>query len=121
MNAQAVTVQPAAWRKLWHPVTKADLEKLVAVIKDKSLSLDKARARAKEMKARPPFSEAVMQVNPKIDRSQRRLQCSLSFREFFQHLAPGASPEKTDRPMIFGVPVPAKFESSPRTITPEAK
>lgn len=121
VNAQAVTVQPALWRKLWHPVTKADLEKLVAVIKDKTLSLDEARARAKEMKAGPPFSEAVIQVNPKIDRAQRRLQCSLSFRGFFQHLAPGASPEKTSSPKVFGVPVPAKFESSPRTITPEAK
>jgi hypothetical protein len=116
-----VTVQPETWRKLWNPVTRADLEKLVAIIKDKSLSLEEARARAKALKSRPAFSEAVIQVNPKIDRAQRRLQCSLSFRDFFEHLAPGSSAEKTDHPSVFGVPVPAKFQSTPRTIAPETK
>lgn len=121
VNAQAVTVQPAVWRRLWHPVTRADLDKLAAVIKDKSLSLEEARGRAKEMKSKPPFADAVIQVNPKIDQSQRRLQCSLSFRDFFQHLAPESSAEKNGQPTVLGIPVPSKFESSPRTISPEKK
>lgn len=117
-NVQAVTVTPDAWAKLWHPVTKAELEKLESIIKDKSLSLETARARAQEIKAQWPFTAAVIQVNPKIDASQRRLQCSLRFGDFFKHLAPTASPASQAKPQVFGVDLPAKFESSPRQFSP---
>jgi hypothetical protein len=117
-NVQAVTVTPELWAKLWRPVTKSDLERLIAVIKDKTLSLEEARARARSIKSKPPFTDAVIQVNPKIDASQRRLQCSLRFDDFFKHLAPAASPEPQARPKVFGVPVPTQFESAPRKMSP---
>ncbi|MBE7496544.1 MAG: hypothetical protein HS117_16500 [Verrucomicrobiaceae bacterium] len=113
-NVQAVRVDPTAWRKLWHPITRADLEKLETVIKDKSLSLEQARQSAQEIKSRPPFTLAVMQVNPKIDSSQRRLQCSLRFTDFFTHLAPQASTLPQKQPQIFGVDVPRGVPSAPR-------
>jgi hypothetical protein len=47
------------------------------------------RREALEVKSRPPFSEAVIQVNPKIDASQRRLQCSISYVRIFENLAEG--------------------------------
>lgn len=121
VNAQTVIVQPQVWRKLWQPITKADLDKLNAVVKDKSLSLEQARERAKAIKSRPPFTQAIMQVNPKIDKSQRRLQCSIRFDAFFTHLARNAPPEKTEVPKIFGVSVPRSFASEPRTIAPERR
>lgn len=117
-NVQTVTVTPDVWVRLWHPVTKTDLEKLDAVIKDKSLSLEAARARAQAIKSQPPFTAAVIQVNPKIDGSQRRLQCSLRFDDFFRHLAPAASSAPQSQPRVFGVPVPAQFESAPRKLSP---
>ena len=117
-NVQAVTVAPEVWKKLWFPVTQADLDKLNAVIKDKSLSLEAARKRAQEIKSQPPFSSAVIQVNPKIDASQRRLQCSLRFDDFFKHLAPAASSAPGPSPQVFGVHIPAQFESGPRKLTP---
>lgn len=119
VNVQAVEIRPEEWARLWSPITRADLDRLIAVIKDKSLTLDEARQRAKAMKSRPPFSEAVMQVNPKIDGSQRRLQCSLRFADFFDHLAPDAERGKQEQPKVFGVAVPRRFDSAPRTITPE--
>jgi len=115
-NVQAVRVEPEAWRKLWHPITRGDLEKLDKVIKDPSLSLEEARKAAQAMKGRVPFTKAVIQVNPKIDGSQRRLQCSLRFDDFFTHLAPAAPPEPEDQPKVFGVPVPKTFTSSPRDL-----
>ena len=115
-NVQTVTVTPEIWRKLWFPVTFEDLKKLDSIIKDKSLSLEEARSRAQAVKTTPPFTDAVIQVNPKIDSSQRRLQCSLRFDDFFQHLAPKASSEPQPRPQVFGVPVPAAFESAPRKL-----
>lgn len=117
-NVQAAKVKPQIWKQLWAPVTREDLEKLDAVIKDKTLSLEESRKRAREIKTRPPFTESVIQVNPKIDGSQRRLQCSLRFDDFFKHLAVEASPERTTRPQIFGVAVPAVFESAPRRLDP---
>ena len=44
VNAQTVKISPTKWAQLWHPVSRADLEKLDRVIKDKSLSLEAARA-----------------------------------------------------------------------------
>lgn len=117
-NVQTVTVTPDAWVRLWHPITRTDLEKLNAVIKDKALSLEEARARAQTIKSQPPFTQSVIQVNPKIDGSQRRLQCSLRFDDFFKHLTPDASPALQPKPKVFGVPVPAKFESAPRKLAP---
>lgn len=119
VNVQAADIKPADWARLWSPITRADLEKLIAIVKNKSLSLDEARKRAKEMKSQPPFTEAIMQVNPKIDGSQRRLQCSIRFDDFFKHLAPDADPARQDEPKVFGVPVPKQFESGARTIAPK--
>ncbi len=114
VNVQAVRVEPAAWMKLWGQVTRADLARLIAVVKDPSLTLEQARAKAQTMKAAPPFNTTVILLNPKIDRSQRRLQCSLTFTAFFDRLAPGADREPQLEPRVFGVPVPGHFESPPR-------
>lgn len=118
VNVQAVDITPDQWSKLWFPIGRADLERLIAVIKDKSLTLDEARTQAKAIKSQPPFIDAIMQVNPKIDGSQRRLQCSIRFDDFFKHLAPKADPARQDSPTVFGVPIPRQFESQARTITP---
>ena len=113
-NVQAVRVELTVWRRLWHPITRADLEKLDSVIKDKTLSIEEARAKAQELKSKPPFTLAVIQVNPKIDSSQRRLQCSLRFTDFFKHLVPEATSAPQANPELFGVPVPKRFDSTPR-------
>jgi hypothetical protein len=119
VNVQAVRVEPAVWKKLWGQVTRADLEQLVAVVKDPNLSLDQARAKVRELKARAPFTSAVIQLNPKLDRSQRRLQCSLGFAAFFDHLAPAADRQRQAAPQVFGVPVPGRFSSPPREFPAE--
>lgn len=109
-------VDPAAWRGLWGPVTRADLERLDAVIKDRSLSPVEARLRAQELKTQPPFSQAVFVLNPKIDaKGQRRLQCSLRYADVFKYLAPGVSPEPEENPALWGVPFPGPVLSGPRT------
>lgn len=117
VHAQTIRVEPAQWGALWHPVTRSDLDRLLTVIKDDSLTLDEARARAKDIKSGPPFTESVMQVNPKIDASQRRLQCSLRFQDFFTHLAPDADPSPQAAPAVFGIPLPNPISSAPRVIS----
>lgn len=115
----APRVEPAAWRALWGPVTRADLERLDAVVKDRSLTPAEARRRAQSMKDRPPFSRAVFVLNPKIDeKGQRRLQCSLRYADALKHLAPGVPPEPDETPSLWGAPFPGAVESAPRRFSP---
>lgn len=113
-----VVVTPEQYRALWSPITRADLEKLDAVVKDRSLSLEDARAQAQAIKRKAPFSKAILQVNPKLDAKQRRLQCSLRFGDFFHFLAPQVEPLRQDKPMIWGVAMPGPFKSPPRRSHP---
>jgi hypothetical protein len=115
VNIVAPRIDPAQWRKLWGNVTLADLQRLEAVIKDKSLSPEAARAAALKIKNAPPFTTAVIIVNPKIDsKTQRRLQCSLRFDDVFKHLVPGGNREMQEQPALWGVPFPTTVNSKPR-------
>ena len=115
VNLTAPRIDPAAWKKLWGPVTLADLQRLDAVIKDKSLTPAEARAAALKIKSAPPFTQSIIVVNPKIDaKTQRRLQCSLRFDDVFRHLAPDADPQPQERPALWGVEFPQPVASKPR-------
>ncbi len=117
VNIVAPRVDPIAWKKLWGPVTLADLKKLDAVIKDRSLTPAEARAAAQKIKSAPPFTQSIIVVNPKIDsQTQRRLQCSVRFNDVFRHLVPGGNPEVQEQPALWGVPFPATVASGPRVI-----
>lgn len=114
VNVQAVRVEPEQWRRLWGSVTRADLEQLDALIKDTSRDVLATRKAAQALKRKSPFTGAVIQVNPKIDAKQRRLQCSLRFADFFDRLAPVADRAATNAPRLFEVPLPAELASPPR-------
>lgn len=115
VNIIAPTITPEQWRKLWGPVTYADLRRLDALIKDPGPSVEELRKRALRVKNSPPFTQAVIQVNPKIDdHGQRRLQCSIRFSDVFKHLAPDADPKPQARPALFGVEYPGPIASPPR-------
>lgn len=117
VNIIAPRVEPAVWRKLWGDVTRADLARLDAVIKDRSLTPEAARAAAQRMKNAPPFTSAVIVLNPKIDdATQRRLQCSLRFEDVFKFLGPDAKPDPQARPALWGVAFPGEVASPPREI-----
>lgn len=119
VNIVAPRIEPEAWRKLWGPVARADLEKLDALIKDRSLDYREARKQAHAMKSAPPFSESVIVLNPKIDsQGQRRLQCSLRSDDLFKHLAPDAPQGAQKAPALWGVPFPGPVKSAPREFTP---
>jgi hypothetical protein len=111
----APRIEPARWRRLWFPIDLDDLQKLDAVIKDRSLTPEQARAAALKIKSAPPFTKAIMQVNPKIDaHTQRRLQCSLRFEDVFRHLAPAVSPKPSDHPKLWDVEFPQPIASKSR-------
>ena len=116
VNIVAPRIEPDAWRKLWGKVMRADLEKLDALIKDKSLDYREARKRAHEMKSAPPFTDSIIVLNPKIDsKGQRRLQCSLRSDDLYRLLAPDAETGIQKAPSLWGVPFSATVPSPSRS------
>lgn len=112
----APLVQPQVWRRLWGPIQRADLEALDACIRDRSRPHTEVQRAAQAMKSRPPYSQSVITLNPKIDgKGQRRLQCSLSYDALFEHLLPGTDPGPEAHPTLFGQPVPVLRGSAPRS------
>lgn len=121
VNIIAPRIEPADWARLWHPITREDLEKLDAVIKNRDLDYQEARKQAHAIKNAPPFTEAIMVVNPKIDsRGQRRLQCSIRFQDLFKHLAPDTDPAPKVNASLWGVPFPNPIYSPPRSFRGDA-
>jgi hypothetical protein len=115
VNLVAPAVSPEQWRKLWGSVTYSDLQRLDALIKDTGPTVEEIRRRALAIKNSPPFSEAIIQVNPRIDeRGPRRLQCSLRFQDVFTQLAPEANPGAQERPSLFGIEYPGPAIPKPR-------
>lgn len=111
----APEITPAQWRKLWGPVTYSDLLKFDALIKDPGLPLEELRRLALKMKNSPPFTDAVLQVNPRIGADgSRRLLCSLRFADVFAYLVPDANQQPQAQPALWGVKHPGPILSPAR-------
>lgn len=111
----APVVQPTVWRQLWGPLTRADLEALDTLIRDRTRPYQEVQKAARNMKSRPPYSQSIIVLNPKIDRhGQRRLQCSLRYDDLFRYLLPDSDPAPEESPHLFGQPVPILSDSGPR-------
>ena len=109
-------IEADQWRKLWAPVTRPDLEAMDKLVKDTSRPVAEVRKEVLRRKKLPPFSEAVIQLNPKIDQSQRRLQCSISYVRLFKNLAPGRSRKAQPFAEVFGRRIPSIAVSPPRKL-----
>jgi hypothetical protein len=116
VQSLVVRIEPDQWRKLWAPVTRADLEAMDKLVKDTSRPVAEVRKEVLRRKKLPPFSEAVIQLNPKIDQSQRRLQCSISYVRLFKNLAPGRSRKAQPFAEVFGRRIPSIAVSPPRKL-----
>lgn len=105
---------PVEWNSLWGALDAIRIREIDLLIKDHSISFEQARQKAKEWKkevAAP--SDCHFVVNPKIDsKSQRRIQCSLPFREFWN--AVGREPSVSDCPMLFDHKFSNPIVSKPR-------
>ena len=118
----APVVTPEQWQKLFAPITKGDLQTLDDTVKNREMTPQQASLAAAKIKRAPPFTEAAMTMNPKIDtKGQRRLQCSLRFDLVFKYLVPGVDPAPQEKPVLFGAPAPPPFVSGPREFKKDDK
>ena len=109
-------IEPNQWRELWAPVTRQDLEAMDKLVKDTNRPIADVRREVLKRKKLPPFSQAVIQLNPKIDKSQRRLQCSISYVRLFKNLAPSRDRKAQPFAEIFGRRIPPVPASPPRKL-----
>jgi hypothetical protein len=110
-----VVIEPYLWASLWQPIKFEDLKNLDDQIKDRSQTDSQAQAMAKYVVNASPFSDAIFRANPKIDsKGQRRLQCCLTQKKFFNHLAPKVSRDKEDEPALWGHAIPPFLPGQPR-------
>ncbi|MEM6820721.1 MAG: hypothetical protein AAF558_02100 [Verrucomicrobiota bacterium] len=77
-----ISFSPEEWRILWGDVTLAELEAFSAQIKQGTIDEAQtfARTRAAELRKR----SGVFSINPKINKDQRRIQCSWPFTKFYR-------------------------------------
>ena len=116
-----VSFRPEVWDKLWGPFSLGELKRFDAMVKDLDIPPEKARSDAqrwkKEMEAK---GGSTVVINPKIGSgTQRRVQCSLPFKRFWQ-LA-NREPIRSDFPKLFGVPFPNPIRSSKRVFQKHEK
>lgn len=104
VNIVAPLISAEQWRKLWGPVTYADLQRLDALIKDTGPTVEEIRRSVIRLRSSPPFNASLIQLNPKVDDRQRRLLCSLRYQDLLALLPPAAS--APDRPVLFGKEYP---------------
>jgi len=73
---------PEEWAGYWGEVTADDLERFAARIQEGSVSeaQEFARERAADLRER----SGVFSINPKINKDQRRIQCSVPFGRFYR-------------------------------------
>jgi hypothetical protein len=77
-----ISIDPAAWRQAWGTVTPADVEHLITLAKQPDLTT--ARRESEAEAARLRALSGGLDLNPKLDASQRRVQCSMSFARFHE-------------------------------------
>lgn len=114
---EAVKITAENWRNLFAPLTEADLSLLDSAIKNKLTPYAETRLRAREIKK--SLAKTKIILNPKIDsKQQRRLQCSLPFKIFWEDLARKEFYRNLNCE-LFGVKVPNPFLSGQRVFKPK--
>lgn len=103
-----------AWASLWGRLTLERITELDRLAKDRSLKKEVAQRLAQEWKDQF-FYDAGSKIvlNPKIDSSQRRVQCSLPFHVFWEFA--GEEPVRLDAPQLYGTPFENPIVSRART------
>ena len=103
-----------AWASRWGELSVDELRAIDILIKNLDLHYSNARQAARAWKnTTAALRTSAFVINPKIDsKTQRRIQCSMSFVAFWT--ATGRQPKPRDAPELFGVPFLNPIRSTAR-------
>jgi hypothetical protein len=76
-----LTFQPERWRSFWGAVELGELEVLARVAK--AGTIDEAQEAARPLAAELREKSGIISIHPKINKDQRRIQCSIPFTRFY--------------------------------------
>lgn len=113
LAVHSIMISPENWRVLWGSVTPQDIQKLQAIAK--TGNIEEAREAAKIEAARLRTLTKGMDINPKINSEQRRIQCSIPFDMFYRVFLKDSHPEPQKKPELWGRPFPAFIPIGERT------
>ena len=99
-----IEVDPAVWRRAWGSVTPEDVTRLIALAKEPDLAA--ARRDAEAEAARLRARTGGMDLNPKINADQRRVQCSMDFATFHRLFLGEETPRPQEVIQLAGRPFP---------------
>jgi hypothetical protein len=102
VSVHAVRVEPERWRALWEPVAFADLKRFDDLCRDPARPIEETRRLALRLRAEDPYRLAAIQLQPRLDDRQRRLDATLRAEEFRR--LPGAGAATDGAPMLWGTP-----------------
>ncbi|MEW6165701.1 MAG: hypothetical protein AB1642_11630 [Pseudomonadota bacterium] len=105
-----------SWSGLWGDLSPQSICALDAKVKSHGVGQhEAARLFARNWKKNTPeLKSCRIVVNPKIDsKDQRRIQCSLPFKVFWEHA--GREPQRQEQPRLFGRTFRNPVKSSPRS------
>ncbi len=80
---EAVKVTAVDWKKFFTPLTETQLNSLIKIVKS---NLNTERRRIKAQKFKKTLPKTQITLNPKIQDDQRRVQCSLKSKFFWELL-----------------------------------
>lgn len=92
-------IPPEQWERWWGSVEAEELENFGQRIQEGSIA--EARAFARPHAAALRQRSGIFSINPKIDDSQRRIQCSIPFRKFYEEVV-GSEPVEQEYLILWG-------------------
>jgi hypothetical protein len=105
-------IDPKVWEKLWGQITPKDLDEFSDAVK--LGPLEKARYFAQSEVIRLRDKSGGMDINPKLDANQRRIQCSIPF-DLFHTVLVGKPPVRQQQIVLWGEPFPETFRLGERS------
>ena len=90
---------PEQWRAMWGEITAEELAAFSEKIKSGTIesAQDYARPHAAELRKK----SGVFSINPKINKDQRRIQCSIPFKVFYREVVK-QEPQMQNKVVLWG-------------------
>ncbi len=108
-----IQVKPEIWRKVWGDLTAEELVEFNRKIEEGTVG--EAQAYAKKEAKRLRAKSGIMNIHPKINKDQRRIQCAIAFDDFYRFFLGESEPQPQKSIELWGRPFKKEFPLGSRS------